>query len=120
MKVEEHTAYKKARELANIVWSTSRRWDRNILSTIGNQLIRSSDSISANLAEGWNRYSKKDRINFYIIARGSVAETSDWIDKAMERKLISEDEWNNLSNLLEELPKQINGLIKGTRQYLKH
>lgn len=119
MKVNEHSAYQNARELNRMVWNASKRWDRNILSTIGNQLIRASDSISANLAEGWNRYSKKDKINFYIIARSSAAETSDWLNKAFERNLINRDEWTKMEQLIEILPKEINGLIKGTKQYLK-
>lgn len=119
MKVNEHTAYQNARKLYNIVWNITKRWDRNTLLILGNQLIRATDSISANLAEGWNRYSKKDKINFYIIARASLAETADWLDKASERKLMSEAERIEADSLLEMLPKEINGLIKGTQQYLK-
>lgn len=119
MKVDEHSAYQNARKLSSMVWTVSKRWDRNVLSMIGNQLIRAADSISANLAEGWNRYSKKDKINFYIIARASAAETSDWLNKALERNLIDHAEWTKMKQLIEILPKEINGLIKGTRQYLK-
>lgn len=118
MNVTDHTAYKKARVLASLIWSASRSWDRNIFSTLGNQLVRSSDSISANLAEGWNRYSKKDKINFYVIARASVAETQDWLDKAFERDLIDSDKRKQIDELLQGLPKDINGLIKGTKFYL--
>jgi len=119
MNFTEHTAYKKARELSSIIWNSSREWDRSILTTLGNQLIRAVDSISANLAEGWNRYSKKDKINFFIIARGSVAETADWLEKAYERNLISLSEYNNAQEILISLPKEINGLIKGTNLNLK-
>ena len=119
MQVDQHTAYKKARKLSNIVWNISKTWDKFTLSTTGNQLIRSTDSISANLAEGWNRYSKKDKINFYIIARASLAETADWLGKAFERNLVGKTEWLEIQQLLVALPKEINGLIKGTQQYLK-
>lgn len=88
MRVDEHTAYRKARKLSYMIWGASKDWDRYTLSTLGNQLIRAADSISANLAEDWNRYSKKDKINFYIIARSSLAETADWLDKAFERNLV--------------------------------
>lgn len=119
MNVQEHTAYKNARRLSSIIWQVSRTWDKYILSTIGNQLIRAADSISANLAEGWNRYSKKDKINFFIIARGSVAEVADWIEKAYERNLISSSEYDNTQGILVNLPREINGLIKGTKLNLK-
>lgn len=119
MNVQEHTAYKKARELSTIIWQISRRWDRDILSTIGNQLIRATDSISANLAEGWSRYSKKDKINFFIIARSSVNEVTDWVEKACERSLINTLDYRKAKEILDSLPKNINGLIKGTRDNLK-
>lgn len=119
MKVQEHTAYQKARQLADIVWRVSKKWNYITLSTLGNQLIRSTDSISANLAEGWNRYTKKDKINFYVIARGSTAETSDWMEKAYSRNLIDLPDYIASQKLLEELPREINGLIKGTKEFLK-
>lgn len=120
MSVQDHTAYKKARKIADVVWKVSRGWDKLTLATIGNQLIRSADSISANLSEGWNRYTKRDKINFFIIARASVAETSDWIGKAYERELIQPHEYLAIQHLLFSLPKEINGLIKGTNQNLKN
>lgn len=119
MRVNEHTAYKKARALSSLVWEVTRSWDRNTYMILGNQLIRSTDSISANLAEGWNKYKKRDKCNFFIIARGSTAETSDWIEKAKERSLISQNDFDKALQLLKDLPKEINGLIKGTNQNLK-
>lgn len=119
MQVDEHTAYIKARNLSKYVWEICTKWDRIAQNTLGNQLIRCTDSISANLAEGWNRYSKKDKINFYVIARGSASESIDWISKARERNLINETQYKQLEDLLIDLPKEINGLIKGTRLNLK-
>lgn len=120
MTVQEHTSYKNARRVAEIVWKTSKNWDHETLKTIGNQVIRSADSISANLAEGWSRYTKRDKINFFIIARGSAGETLDWIEKAFNRRLINPIDYSETKQLLLDLPKEINGLIKGVNQNLKH
>lgn len=119
MRVQDHTAYKKSRELATLVWNMVKKWDKSNILLFGNQLIRAADSVSANLSEGWNRYSKRDKVNFFIIARGSLAETSDWLEKAFERKLVDDFDYKNLCALLIELPKDINGLIKGTKENLK-
>ena len=43
--------------------------------TVGYQIIRSADSIAANIAEGYGRYSPKDKANFYRYSRGSFEET---------------------------------------------
>ncbi len=119
MTVKEHTAYKKARDLAKLIWIITRSWDKVTNHILGNQFIRSVDSISANLAEGWNRYTKKDKINFYIIARGSANESIDWLEKAYERNLINLTDYQQAKKLLCSLPKEINGLIKGTKSNLK-
>ena len=120
MNVTEHTAYQSARKLSQVVWNVSRGWDKMTQRTLGSQLIRSSDSISANLAEGWSRDSKKDKCNFYVIARASVSETKDWIEKAYERDLLDKDSYMKIESILTNLPRDINGLIKGTKQNLQN
>ncbi|MBD1397484.1 four helix bundle protein [Pontibacter sp. JH31] len=76
------------------------------------------DSISANLAEGFGRYGKKDKIKFYRYAQGSMYETFDWTEKAKVRKLISEDQYQYVLGELKKLPKAINSLVKYTNNHL--
>ncbi len=47
--------------------------------SLTSQLRRSSSSVSANIAEAFGRKTKKDKSNFYIIARGSAFETQNHI-----------------------------------------
>ena len=76
------------------------------------------DSISANIAEGFGRYSKKDKIRFFRIAFGSMYESLDWNEKAKIRKLLSDEEYQLIFNELQLLPKAINSLIKFTNDKL--
>ena len=62
-------AYKAAFKLSNYVWEVVSAWANFKRDTVGKQYVRAVDSISANLAEGFGRYSKKDKINFYRYAR---------------------------------------------------
>ena len=119
MKLEEHSAYIKSFNLSNYVWEVAKNFDWFVKKTIGSQFVRAVDSISANLAEGWHRYYKKDKIVFYIIARASASESLDWARKCKIRKLITEKQFLSISNILEELPKDINGLIKSTKDNLE-
>jgi len=57
-------AYKIAFHLSNYVWDIVTRWDYFAKNTVGQQFVTSVDSISANLAEGFGRYHKKDKISF--------------------------------------------------------
>ena len=108
------TAYKIAFHLSNYVWDIVVKWNYFAKDTIGKQFVKSTDSISANLAEGFGRYFKKDKILFYRYSYGSLSESKDWNQKAKIRKLITEDQYNHIFEILEKLPKEINSLIKYT------
>jgi len=85
---------------------------------VGKQFIRSIDSISANIAEGFGRYGKRDKIKFYHYSYGSIKESLDWNEKSRVRKLIKDDEYSYIIMELNKLPKEINSLIKFTNDRL--
>ena len=120
MDYQEHSCYKIGFQLSNLIWNIVRKWDYFSRDTIGKQLVRSVDSISSNLAEGWKRYYKKDKILFFHYSKSSFYESIDFIGKAFQRKLISQEELDRINSLVIEFPRLINGLIKGTRENLKH
>ena len=60
--------------VVNIVKTVN--WTNFQKSTVGHQLVRSADSISANIAEGFGRYHKKDKIKFYRSSMGSTTENN--------------------------------------------
>lgn len=118
LQLKDVKAYKRAHSLSNTVWSIVRKWDYFSQDTIGKQLVRSMDSISANIAEGFGRYNKRDKIRFYRYSYGSVRESIDWIDKARHRGLIEEKIYIEIKIELGQLPRDINYLIKLTNQNL--
>ncbi|HHT9114047.1 MAG: four helix bundle protein [Planctomycetes bacterium] len=110
--------YKTALKLSNYVWEIVIRWDYFAKDTVGKQFVKAVDSISANIAEGFGRYFKKDKINFYRYSNGSVKESFDWNEKAKVRNLINKDEYQHIFGELQKLPKEINQLIKITNNKL--
>lgn len=112
------SAYKIAFNISNYVWDIVNEWDYFSKKTIGGQFIRAIDSISANIAEGFGRYTKKDKISFYRYSYGSLKESLDWNEKAKMRKLLKEKEYTYILTELKRLPKEINTLIKFTNQKL--
>lgn len=119
LKLNDIDSYKRAFHLSNKVWNIVISWDHFSKNTVGSQFVRAVDSISANLAEGFGRYSKKDKIKFYRIAFGSLKESLDWNEKAKCRGLIPEQIYNDIFNELNNLPLEINQLIKYTNLSLK-
>ncbi|PIX33157.1 MAG: four helix bundle protein, partial [Bacteroidetes bacterium CG_4_8_14_3_um_filter_31_14] len=67
-------AYKTAFNLSNFVWDVVIKWDYFAKNTVGEQFVTAMDSISANIAEGFGRYSKKDKVKFYRYSNGSLKE----------------------------------------------
>lgn len=112
------SSYKKSFLLSNDVWDVVVRWDTLAKNTVGSQFVRAVDSISANIAEGFGRYGKKDKIHFYRIARASTYESLDWLEKSKRRLLLSPKRYECIFEILRELPKDINTLIKYTRDHL--
>ena len=95
-------------------WENFKKW------TLGKQFIEAVDSVSANIAEGYYRHFKKDKINFYRYSRGSVGESIQWTEKARIRGHLSEDDDRYILDELNKLPLAINKLIQYTETKLKY
>lgn len=80
--------------------------------TVKDQLTRASFSIALNIAEGSGRFSKPDRRNFFIIARGSVFECVAVLDILHDQKLIDETFFNSLLKKADELSRILYAMVK--------
>lgn len=118
LSLNDISSYKKSFLLSNDVWDIVVQWDALAKNTIGSQFVRAIDSISANIAEGFGRYGKKDKVYFYRIARASTYESLDWLEKSKRRDLLSSEQYDYIFGVLKELPKDINVLIKYTNDHL--
>lgn len=110
--LDDFKAYNFAMSLGEDVWKEVSRWSYFDKDTIGRQLVRSCDSIAANLSEGLGRYHYKETKNFSYYARGSLFETKTWLTKAHNRNLISKQQFDNFMNHIDQIGKMINGYIK--------
>ena len=85
MKLEELQIYLLSMDLGEKVWQIVDKWNYFSKDTIGKQLVRAADSISANLSEGYGRFHFKENKQFCYFSRGSLFETKTWIQKAHSR-----------------------------------
>lgn len=79
-------------------------------------MIRSADSVGANLVEGDGRYSDADALHFFVIARASARETRYWLTKAKKRDRIAGDLADRLIGEIEAGTQMLNGLINHRRK----
>lgn len=103
--------YKLSEKLADKVWNIVLSWNNLSTDTIGKQLVRSADSIGANIAEGSGRGKPIDNRRFLRIARGSLYETRHWLRRAKNRNLLTEEEILLLSEIIKELTPKMNAYI---------
>lgn len=119
LKLNDIEAYKISFKLSNQVWDIVIKWDYFAKDTVGKQFVKAVDSISANIAEGFGRYSKKDKIKFYRYSLGSLYESLDWNEKSHFRSLLSQEDYSFIFNELIKLPKALNSLIQFTDKKLQ-
>mgnify|MGYP003433256288 CR=1 FL=1 len=106
--------YNLGERLSDMVWEDYDHWPEKAQRTIGFQIIRSSDSISINIAEGYGRYTPADRKNFYRYSRGSFEETKGWLRKVARRKLVDESRMKEYQIIIDELGPKLNAFINST------
>src|SRR6056297_453141 len=109
--LEKLDVFQLSNEIGEIVWDLVSGWNFFEKDTVGKQFIKSADSISANIAEGYGRYFYKENIQFCYYARGSLLETKVWIMKASRRSLLNQKTKSELSVLVDELLIKLNGYI---------
>jgi four helix bundle protein len=109
---ENLQVYQLAEKLADEIWKIVITWDTLAKNTVGTQIIRSADSIGANLAEGSGRGSNLDYKRFVKISRGSLYETRHWLRRAFKRDLLSKEQINVLIPLIDELTPKLNAYLR--------
>ena len=91
-------------------------WEYFAKDTVGKQLVRAADSISANIAEGSGSGSAIDNRKFLRIARSSLYETKSFLRRAYHRQLLTSEQMNQLKPLVNELLPKLNAYIKQVDQ----
>jgi len=79
------------------------------------QIQRAAVSVMNNIAEGFERETRKEFIRFLYYSKGSVGEVRSMLNIAVELGYLTHDEYKDLKNKCENVSKQLSNFIK----YLK-
>jgi four helix bundle protein len=104
--------WQKSADLSVLIYSVTEKFPKSELYGLSNQMRRAVVSISSNIAEGFKRSHKKEKMQFYGITCGSIAELESQIEIARRLKFMSETEYKNLSLSASEVSKMMGGLMK--------
>jgi len=111
MRLDDLQIYRLSMELGDDVYDAVSKWDYFSKDTVGKQLVRSADSVAANISEGFGRYHFKEAKNFSYYARGSLYETKTWLSKANKRKLIEDTKYEELIKNIDTIGIKLNNYI---------
>ena len=112
---EDLEAWKFGRELAQSVYSLTRKERFSKDFGLSDQIRRASVSVMTNTAEGFERGSNKDFVRFLFIARGSAGEVRSLLYVALDQSYITEEEFNTTQDLCIQTSRIIWGLVKSLR-----
>jgi len=98
--IKDLKVYQLARKLSSIGWSIYSGMSFEEKKIMGDQFIRSTDSIGANIAEGYSRFHYLDKVRFYYNARASQSEATDhWVDLLLERNKIPKEVFDEFTSI---------------------
>ena len=111
VRFEDLRVFQLAERLADEIWDVVKNWNHFEKDTVGKQLVRSADSIGANIAEGAGRGTPADNRRFVRIARGSLHETRYWLRRAYNRNLFDDSKIDSVRAILDELAPTLNAYL---------
>jgi four helix bundle protein len=109
---ENLRVYQISEDLADEIWNIVSSWDRFAKDTVGKQIVRSADSVGANIAEGEGRGSYQDNRRFIKIARGSLQETQHWLRRAYKRNLLTQEQIETLKPIVDKISPTLNAYLR--------
>jgi len=102
----------KAAAIFDMVCEDVKKWPSNkVANSIVYQLIRAAGSIGANIAEGYGRGLPGEFEQFLRYARGSAAETDNWLNNALKTGFITGERYSEYAVIFTELSKMIGSFI---------
>ncbi len=108
---ENLDVWKLSRDFRNEISILVKEFPNDEKYRLTDQIIRSSRSITANIAEGYGRFHYQGNIQFCRMARGSLTETKDHLICAFDCRYISEEVLSNLNQKYEVILQKLNGYI---------
>ena len=104
---KELIVWQKARSLVKDVYLLTKKYPKEELFGLTQQICKASVSISSNIAEGSGRGTNADFAHFLDIANGSACETETQLYLSLDLEYISQAEFDDINNKLQDIQKLI-------------
>ncbi|MEO8638259.1 MAG: four helix bundle protein [Candidatus Taylorbacteria bacterium] len=104
--------WQKSLKLSVIAYHLTKKFPREEMYGLTSQIRRAAVSIPSNIAEGRNRNTKKDFIQFLKISFGSTAEIETQMEIASELQYITSNELADVLNTISEITRMLHALCR--------
>ena len=104
-KFESVIAWQKAHRFVILVYKITSHFPDDERFGLTSQFRRAAVSIEANIAEGYKKIGKSDKLRFFNISQGSIEECRDYILLSRDLEFVTEEQYSNLYFALEEASK---------------
>src|SRR3989344_2718252 len=108
-------AWQEGHRLVLMIYDATKLFPKDEQFGLTNQIRRAAVSVTSNIAEGFSRKSLKEKIQFYSMSHGSLAEVENQIIIAKDIGYINQETFNDMSDSIIVTSKTLNGLIKSLR-----
>ena len=105
-------AWKKCKEIRKEIWFLCKTFPPEEKFRLSDQMIRSSRSATALIAEGYGRFHYQETMQFCRQARGSLYELIDHVDVALECEYLNEKKAETFWGKIKEAIRVVNGYIR--------
>ncbi len=93
------------------IYKSTQAWPKHEIYGLISQTRRAAVSVSANIAEGYERRGKTEYARYLDIARGSLGEVETYLLFALELKYIDKTEYERLDAIRIRAAKLLGGLL---------
>ena len=104
--------WKQAHQLTLMVYKVTKSFPKEETYSLIDQMRRCTISIGSNIAEGFSRQTKKEKIQFYFISKGSLTELQNQLLVSRDVGYLSDEDFRNVAEHTETVHKLLNGLMK--------
>lgn len=110
-KIEDLIVWQKSRELAKEIYKLTNKGNFSKDYSLKDQIRRAAISVPSNVAEGFGRGGNKEFVQFLFISKGSLFELRTQHYLALDLEYMTQNEFSELNNLVDEIGKLLNGFI---------
>lgn len=108
-------AWQQGHQLVLSVYKVTHSFPKTETFALTDQLKRAAVSVTSNIAEGFGSKSNKEKIQFYYLSLGSLAEIENQLIIAKDLNYIDSTQFQRLTTHTNNTGKLLNGLIRSIR-----